>query len=214
MVLVDSTGNTHNGSSCILIPVRCTQACKCRYHITAVGIRYFLSHVLRIRGRIDDLQFIPQPLNRSSRYKNRTLQCIIHFSIQAPCNGSNQSIIGKYRFFACIHQHETAGSIRIFCLTGLETGLPEQCRLLVPCRTCDGDLSTQKRRICLAINTAGRLCLRKHARRNIQLFQDFFIPLKGIDIEQHSSGCVGIIRHMNSTFGQLPDQPGLHRTKQ
>ena len=154
MVFVDSTGQTHNGSSGILIPVRCAQSRKCRNHIAAVGIFYFLSHILGVCCGINHPQFIAQPLYRSSSHKNGSFQCIINFPIDSPGDGCNQPIFRKYRLFSGVHQQKTTGSIGVFCISRCKTGLSEQCRLLVSCRSTDGNLSSKKCRIRTAVYTA------------------------------------------------------------
>ena len=160
------------------------------------------------------MQLISEPLDRSTCNKYGTFQNISDLSVKAPSDRRNQSVLGKYRLISCIHQKETTGSICILGLTFLKAGLTEQRRLLITGRTSHRDSSTEKGRICLTINLAGLFYLRKHTLRNIQLLQDLIIPLQSIDVEHHGSGCIGIIGYMNSTLGQLPDQPGFHGTEE
>ena len=35
-----------------------------------------------------------------------------------------------------------------------------------------------------------------------------------MDVKKHRPGRIRVIRHMNFSFGQFPDQPGLYRSKQ
>ena len=46
------------------------------------------------------------------------------------------------------------------------------------------------------------------------MLQDFLIPAEVMNIEKHGSGSIGIIRHMYGALGQIPDQPGIHRTEE
>ena len=40
------------------------------------------------------------------------------------------------------------------------------------------------------------------------------IPLQGVDVEQHGAGSVGVVRDMNPSAGQLPDEPGFYGSEQ
>ena len=162
MVFVYATGNANDSTSCILIPMRSTKTGKRRYHITTIGILYFGCHIFRIRRRIHQSHFITKPLYCRTGYKDGTFQCIIYFSIQAPCNSGYQTVLGEDRFFTCVHQQETSGSICIFCFTGCKTGLPKQSCLLVTGCPANGDRCSEEGGICFSIYTAGRFCLRKH----------------------------------------------------
>ena len=51
MAFIDSTCDSYNGSSCILIPIWCTKPCKCRHHITSIRIFHLTSHIFRIDER-------------------------------------------------------------------------------------------------------------------------------------------------------------------
>ena len=214
MVFIYATSDSHNGSPCILIPVRSTQSGKRRDYIASVGIRHFFGHIFGILCRINHPHLIPQPLDRGTCYKDRSFQCIIHFAVQPPCNGCDQPILRKYWFFTGIHQHKASGTVRILCLTGFETGLSKQRRLLVSRCPGNRNRAAQIGRICGAIDAAGRLHFRQYTFWNIQFLQDLIIPLQCIDIKEHSAGCIAVIRHMHFSLCQLPDQPGLHRSKE
>ena len=44
--------------------------------------------------------------------------------------------------------------------------------------------------------------------------KQFRIPAKTVDVKKHGPGSIGIIGYMNLPFGQVIDQPAIHRTKQ
>ena len=214
MILIYTTGQSHDRAAGILIPVGSSKSRKRRHDVAAVCIRYLSRKILGIRCGIHQMKLITKPLDRSTSHKYGSLQNISDLSVKSPSDGRNQPVIGKYRFISCIHQKKATGSICILGFTFLKAGLPEQRRLLVPGSTGYRDPSTEKGRICLTINLTGLFYLREHAFRNIKLLQDLIIPLQCIDVEHHGSGRIGIICYMNSSLGQLPDQPGLHGTKQ
>lgn len=97
----------------------------------------------------------------------------------------------------------SAGNIRFrTCSSPLlfETGLSKQRCLLISCRSCNWNPSSEKSGICFSVNSTARLCLGQHAFWNIQLFQNLIIPLQRIDIKQHRPGCIGIICDMHRPF--------------
>ena len=214
MILIYTTGQPHDRAAGILIPVGSSKSRKCRHDVTAVCIRYLSRKILGIRCGIHQMKLITKPLDRSTGHKYGSLQNIGDLSVKSPSDGRDQPVIGKYRFISCVHQKEATGSVCILGLAFLKAGLSEQRRLLVTGSTGYRDPSTEEGRICLTIDRTGLLYLRKHAFRNIKLLQDLIIPLQRIDVEHHGSGRIGIICYMNSSLGQLPDQPGLHCTKQ
>ena len=144
MAFIYPSGQSYDGPSGILIPVGSSQSGKSRHYITAMGVLYFSGHILGIFRRIDHPEFISQPLDHSSCYKYRSLQSIGDLPVQSPCYGSYQSIFGKYRFFSCVHQQETAGTVSIFGISFFKTCLSEKGRLLIPCRPSDRDRSAEK----------------------------------------------------------------------
>ena len=66
----------------------------------------------------------------------------------------------------------------------------------------------------MAVNTAGRLHLWKHALRNSEPFQNVLVPFLFMNVKQNGTGRVGIIRNKNLSLRQVPDQPGVHRTEE
>ena len=120
---------------------------------------------------------------------------------------------GFYCFVSGMHQKETAGSVGILHITRLKAALAKKCRLLISCSPCDGNPATDQVLVRISVNTAAWLHLRQHTLRNIEVFQDFLIPGSVMNIKKHSSGCVGVIGYMNLSLGQLPDQPGIHRSE-
>ena len=184
MVFIHAPCDPYDGSSRILVPVRRAKSGKCRHHIAAIGIFYFLRHILRVRRRVNQAQFIPEPLDCRSRNEYGAFQRIIYLAIQPPGNGGYQAVIREHRLLPGIHQQEAARSICILCLPCLKAGLSEQGRLLVAGCPGDWNRTAEVRRVRLPVDAAGLLHLGQHRGRNIQQLQNLLIPLQSIYIKE------------------------------
>ena len=141
MIFVNTSGDSDYRTSCILIPVWCPESRKCRHHITSVGIRYLLCHILGILSTIYKSHLISEPLDRSSCDKDRTFKCVVYFSSNAPCKGCNKSVFRKDRLFSRIHKKEASCSICILRITFTEALLSEESRLLIARNSGNRNLS-------------------------------------------------------------------------
>ena len=194
--------------------MRRTQAYKGRHHVAAVGIGYRFRHSLGFGSIANQAQLITQPLDSSAGNENRAFQRIFYLAVYTPGNSCNKAVFAVYRLFTGIHQHKTARSIGVFGFAWCKTGLSEKCTLLVTCCAGDRNRSLKKLRIGRTVYTAGRLNLRQHLARNAQNSQNFFIPLQSMNIKHQCTRSIGIIRNMNLTAGQLPDNPAVDSTEQ
>ena len=113
----------------------------------------------------------------------------------------------------CIHQKEAPGSIRIFHITCIKAGLSKQGCLLIPDQSRNG-YRMIKHTTGYPVYLAGITDFRKHTARDIPKLQQHLIILQCFQIHEHRSGSIGDICHMLCAFGQLPQQPGIHRSKQ
>ena len=213
VILVDAAGKAGDSASCIRIPVGSAQTCEGRNNIASIGIFYSGCEVLGIRGLVNQLHLVAEPLDSSTCYEYGTFQSVLNLAVKTPCDGGQKAVVRIKRLVADIHQHEAACAVGVLCHTGLEAGLSEQSCLLVACHACDLDRAAEEFRIGLAVYAAGRLCFRQHAHRNFQLLAQLFIPLQCIDIEHQGSGCVGVIRCMYFALGQLVDKPCINGTE-
>ena len=194
--------------------MRRTQAYKSRNHVAAVGIRYRFCHSLGFGSIANQSQLITQPLDSSAGNENRTLQRIFYLAVHTPGDSCNKTVFAVYRLFAGIHQHKTARTVGIFCFSGCKAGLSEQRTLLIACSAGDRNRCLKQLGIGRTVYTAGGLNLRQHLARNAQNSQDFVIPLQSMNIKHQCTGSIGIIRNMNLTAGQLPDNPAVNSTEQ
>ena len=63
----------------------------------------------------------------------------------------------------------------------------------------------------MAVDLAVGLRLRQQVHGDVQRGTERRVPLQGMDIEQHGTAGVGIVRHMGLPAGQVPDEPAVHR---
>ena len=87
MVFVDSTGQTHNGSSGILIPVRCAKPCKRRHKHCAACVLHGLRKKVRfLRGYVQSIGFEKTTIEYEARPRfagesKYSLKSLFKFSI-------------------------------------------------------------------------------------------------------------------------------------
>ena len=104
MVFIHTAGNAYDSSTCVLIPVRGTKTGESRHDVAAVGVFDFSCHVFGIRRGIDEAHLIAKPLDGGTCNEDGTLECVVYFSVETPCDRGNQSVLGEYRFFAGVHK--------------------------------------------------------------------------------------------------------------
>ena len=170
MVFVDAAGQAENGSSRILIPVRCAKAGKRRHDVAAVRVVHLLRHVLGIRRGLDQLHLIAQPLDCGSADKNGSLERIRNLVPDTPCNRGNKTVCRRNRLFSRVHQQEAACSVCIFRFARRIAGLAEQRRLLVSRCSRNRNRAAEICGCRLPVDTARRADFRQHTERNVQLF--------------------------------------------
>ena len=208
--LVHTACKTQNCTSCIGIPVRSPEAGKRRNHVASVGILHAGCKILRFLRIIQNLYLVAKPLNCRSRNVHRAFQRIGDLSIQSPCNRGQKSVFGEDRLFSDVHQHKAPGSVGILRFSRGKTGLSEQRSLLISCRSRNRNRAAEELRIRFSIDAAGGLHLRQHVHGNIQNPAQLIIPLQRVDVKNHRTGSIGVIRDMNLALGQLVNQPAVH----
>ena len=214
MITVNTARQADNRTARILVPMRRTQSDKSRNHIAAVGIGHRFRHSLGFGSIANQSQLITQPLDSSTGNENGAFKRIFHLAVHAPGDSCNKTVFAVNRLFAGIHQHKAARAIGIFCFAGCKAGLSEQRTLLITCSAGDRNRCLKQLGIGGAVYATGGLNLRQHLARNAQNSQDFVIPLQSMNIKHQCTGSIGIIRNMNLTAGQLPDNPAVNSTEQ
>src|SRR5690606_30093965 len=86
------------------------------------------------------MKTIAQPLHSSSCDKDASLECILHFVIEAPRDGRDKTVSRLLTFCSGVHQHKASGTISIFCHPGFEASLAKEGSLLIPGNAANRDL--------------------------------------------------------------------------
>ena len=195
------------------IPIGRAQARKCRDDIHAATICHLGGKVLTVTGFGDQVKLIPQPLHHCTADKDASLQRIFHRCACLGCgHGGKQPMAALHRGISRMRQEETACAICIFCLTAAEASLPEESRLLVSCDTRNGNGRSHNVRLSHIL--AAALDGGQHGAGDIKQAQNVLIPVAGVNIAEHGAGGIRTIGHKGTTFGQLPDEPRIHCSKE
>ena len=209
-------GNAHDGTPGVHVPIGGAKACESRYDKNAPCIRHALRQSVALRRTGDEPQFVPQPLDGAAGVEDATLQGIGGGSSQAPGHRRHQPRARAHRGLPHVHQGKTTGAIGVFGLARGEAGLSEQRRRLVAGAAADGDarkiLQPRDPRSYPAVLPAVGYRLRQQRHGDLQRPTQLCVPLEGVDIEEHRAGGVGVVRHMGSTTGEVPDEPGVYRS--
>ena len=76
--------------------------------------------------------------------------------------------------------------------------------LLIADNSAYGHLRPEQSCVRTAVIMRGRINFGEHRRGNIEQPQKLRVPFKLMDVEQHSTACVGVIGRKNFSAGQLP----------
>ena len=209
-------GDAQDGPPGVHVPIGRAQAGEGRHHHHAAGIRHGLRQAVALRGRVDEVQLVPKPLNGAAAVENAALQGIGRASLHLPGNGRHQARPAADGLFAHVHQGEAAGAVCILGLAGAEAGLAEQGGLLIPRRAAHRRarqlLQTGNALFHQAVHLTIGHRQGQNRHRDAQQLAQLRIPAQTVDIKEHGAGGVGIVRHMGA--GQLPDEPRFHRAEQ
>jgi len=118
-------------------------------------------------------------------------------------------VIGRNRDVPCIHKHETPCPIGCLDHARLETGLADQCRLLISCHAKNGDRLSEMLALRVAQRSLAVHNVRHHCEWNIQHTQKLLIPGPAMDIEEHGAAGIGGVGNMRRTTRQAIDQPAI-----
>ena len=203
----------HHRAACIGLPVGRTQAGEGGYQHHAAGVGHALGQGLHIGAFVKGAQAIAQPLHHRTANEDRAFQGIGGGAVGLGGTGGDEPVVAGLELVSGVHQHEAAGAIGVFGLTGLETGLAKQGALLVTRHPADGQFMAQPLRLGAAKVTGRGMHLGQHRFGNIQQLEQLVVPLVAVDVEQHGAGRVADIGGMHRAAGELPHQPAVHRAK-
>ena len=212
VLAVAAAGQPHDGAAGVHIPVGGAKPGKGRHNVDAAVILQPVGKVLAVRGLLDQVQFIPDPLNDRTADEYAALQGIAGATVGAGGHGGHQPVLALEKVAAGVHQQKAAGAVGVFGLTGLKAGLPEQRCLLVAGAAGNGDFHAGV--VHGAVHFTGGAHLRQHIHGDLQRIADGLIPAHMADIVQHGAGGVGVIGDVHPPAGQLPDQPAIHGAEQ
>ena len=133
MLSCGAPGQPDNRSACLRFPVRRAQPDERRHEIHAPGILNRPRHCLGLTGALDESQSITQPLNRSARNEDRTLQGEYRSTAGVAGNRGEQAArrSTRIRTVSHIHQQEGPRTVSAFCLARRPAALPVERSLLI-----------------------------------------------------------------------------------
>ena len=209
-------GDAQNGPPGVHIPIRRPQAGEGRDHHHAAGVLHGLRETVTLRGGVDQVQLVPQPLNGAAAVENAALQGVIRLAVYLPRYRSHQPCPAAHRLRTHVHQGKAACAVGIFGLSGGEAALAEQGRLLVSrCaahRYARHLFKARDTGLYIAIGLAVGNGPGQDGHRDAQQSAQLLVPLQLMYVKEHGPGGVGKVRYMLTR--QLPDEIRLHRAEQ
>ena len=192
MSAVCSAGDADDTAAGIHIPIGRAETGKGGNHINTARVRHAFREFVAFRRVSDQMQLIPQPLDRGTGVEGAAFNGIKHFVVQAPCDAGKQIVLGFHTLFTGVHQEEAAGAVSVFRLARVETALPEQCGGLIADRAADGNAGQRFQTGDavagnIAVNLAGWNRGRKDLHRHADLLADILIPAEFVHVEQHGA---------------------------
>ena len=171
-----------------------------------------------MRGGLEHLEVVAQPLYQRSSDGNRTFQGIDGGLVtDLVADGGQQTVLGEDGLLACVHEHEAAGAVRVLRHALLEASLAKSGGLLIAKNAGDRGIDQQAVLATIAVDLGGGLDLRKHGLRNPHDLAHRVVPLQLSDVHEHGSGRVGRIGDVHatvSTASQVPQHPSVHVTEE
>ncbi len=157
-----------------------------------------------------------QPLDGGPGDENRAFECVLDgFAGELKPDGRQEAVFGLDGFGARVHQVKRTSPVGVFGVTLVETGLSEQCGLLVAECPRDGHLRVQESvevGVAVQLFVRGWANLRQHRPGNAELRQQLVVPRHLVDVVQHRPSSVGDI--CDVVAGQIVDEPGVDRSEQ
>ena len=108
-----------------------------------------------------------------------------------------------------MEEHESARAVGVLGLSRLEATLPEERGLLVARSTANGDSRRNVRIVGHAEGTRARANLGHYLRGNVEQVEQFLVPAKLVDVEQHRAARVGDVGGMYLAARKVPDEPAV-----
>ena len=149
MLSCGAPGQPDDRSACLRFPVRRAQPDERGHEVHAPGILNRSRHCLGLTGALDESQSITQPLNRSARDEDRTLQGEYRSTARVAANRGEQAArrATRIRTVSHIHQQEGTRAVGAFRLARRPAALPVERGLLISGDACYRSFEAQVRPI-------------------------------------------------------------------
>ena len=202
-----------HGAACIRVPVGRAEPGKRGHDDNVFDNPAAPRNFLGCGRRVDDAQFVAQPLHGGAGHEDAAFQCVGHLARDAHADRGQQVVLGMQCGGAGIGDDETTGAISTLRHALLEPGRADQRRLLVARDTAHGDLAAEAG-IHGHPEVRGAVAhLGQQLARNAERGEQLVIPVLGVDIEQQRPRSIGCIGRMNAAAGQAPQQKTVDRSE-
>ena len=137
--LVGAASEPGDRAARVRVPVGCTQAGEGWHEVHATVVGYAPGQPLDLGRRLDDAQFVAQPLCHGTGDEHAAFKRILSLVANFPCDRTEQFVAGRHRLVAGVHEHEAAGAVGVFHHAGLVAALAKESGVLVAGNARDGD---------------------------------------------------------------------------
>src|SRR5882672_2491048 len=195
-------------------PVWGVEPGKRRHEIDAAVIGNGVGKRFDVARVFDNAELVAQPLDGGTRHGYRTFEGINRRSTtKLIANGGQQSCVRRHDIRPCIEQHEVARAISVLGFAGQKANLPDGRGLLIAEVCAQRNFAfegaarlSQAIEVCIRRRANGR----QHRTWNVKEPEQFIIPIKSLEIEEHCAAGIRHIRDVRSTLyatAQVPDKP-------
>mmetsp|Transcript_12720 Transcript_12720/g.28109 ORF Transcript_12720/g.28109 Transcript_12720/m.28109 type:complete len:399 (+) Transcript_12720:640-1836(+) len=210
--LVGVQGHANSDCSGILTPVRSEETRKGRNERDTTGVCDRAGELLDLRGTIDETHVVAEPLHSASSASNRAFQGILGLGVRAELEADSrqQAALGRNGLVASVEQHEASSAVGVLGGADFKAALAQQSSMLIAQSARDGDAIQRAKSLHLPVDLSIGLDDRQTLQGNSQFVANFRIPSALLQIEEHVSGCIGKIGHMETAIlatSQIEDQP-------
>ena len=87
-----ASGQAADGTLCVLVPIRSTETCQCRYEIYSSVVRDRHGQAFDLRRRLYDAETVSKPLDYRTSHEDAALKCIIDRIADFPGDGGEQIV--------------------------------------------------------------------------------------------------------------------------
>ncbi len=199
-------GKAENRRPRLRIPIGRAQPDKGRHQIDLFG-RIGLGGKVVGLGRLgDDLEAVAQPLHRGAGDEDRAFQRVSALAVELIGDCGEQPVARGDALWPGIEQRKTAGAVSRFQHAGLETALPDGCRLLVAGDAEDANGRTEQVGHGDAEFAGAVAHFRQQRGRHAEQPAQTVVPHAPIDIEQQRARGIGGVGRVHLAAGQPPEQ--------